>query len=109
MAIPDLNAPLEGEEELPDLNKNPAQQEDDGGPLQEVVGAGEGGGPDGLPRLFHQGADHDVEVHGGATSTGHQFGLDLYETDEQQVFRQGKHIVCIQKIIVLPLFLSSIS
>jgi hypothetical protein len=45
MAIPDLNAPPKGEEELPNLNKNPAQQQqEDGGPLQEVVRAGEGGG-----------------------------------------------------------------
>jgi regulator of RNase E activity RraB len=105
-----LNAPPKGEEELPNLNKNPAQQQqEDGGPLQEVVRAGEGGGPDGLPLLFHQGAGHDVEVHGGATSTGHQFGFNLHETNEQQVFRQGKHIVCIQNIIVLLLFLSTIS
>jgi len=29
MAIPDLNAPPEGEEELPDLSNKPAQEEDD--------------------------------------------------------------------------------
>jgi len=107
MAIPDLNAPPEGEEELPDLNNKSAQEEDDG-PLQDVVAAGEGGGPEALSCLFHQAADQDVEVHGGATSTGHHFGLNLHETDEE-VFRQGKHTVCIQKIIVLVLFLSLLS
>ena len=66
MAISDLNAPPEEEEELPALNNKPAQEEDDG-PLQDVVGAGEGGVPDALPCLFHQAADQDVEVHGGAT------------------------------------------
>ena len=107
MAIPNLNAPPEEEEELPDLNNKPAQEEDDG-PLKDVVAAGEGGGPEALPCLFHQAADQDVEVHGGATSTGHHFGLNLHETDEE-VFRQGKHTVCIQKIIVLVLFLSLLS
>jgi hypothetical protein len=34
----------EEEEELPNLNNKPTQEEDDG-PLQDVVGAGEGGGP----------------------------------------------------------------
>ena len=107
MAIPDLNAPPEGEEELPDLNNKSAQEEDDD-PLQDVVAAGEGGGPEALPCLFHQAADQDVEVHGGATSTGHHFGLNLHETDEE-VFRQDKHTVCIQKIIVLVLFLPLLS
>jgi len=55
MAILDLNAPPEGEEELPDLNNKPAQEEDDG-PLQDVVAADEGGGPEALPCLFHQAA-----------------------------------------------------
>jgi hypothetical protein len=104
MAIPDLNLPPEGEEELPDLNK---EQEEDDGPLQDVVTAGTGGGPYALPCLFHQAADQDVQVHGGATSTGHH-GLNLHETNEE-VFHQGKHTICIQKIIVLVLFLSLLS
>ncbi|CAD6204482.1 unnamed protein product [Miscanthus lutarioriparius] len=84
MAIPNLNAPPEEEEELPDLNNKPAQEEDDG-PLKDVVAAGEGGGPEVLPCLFHHAADQDVEVHGvhgGDTSTGHHSGLNLHETDE---------------------------
>lgn len=104
MAIPDLNAPPEREEELPDLNK---EEEEDDGPLQDVVRAGERGGPDALPCLFHQAAAQDVEVHEGTRSTGHH-GLNLHETAEQ-VFHQGKHTVCIQKIIVLVLFLSLLS
>ena len=107
MAIPNLNAPPEEEEELPDLNNKPAQEEDDG-PLKDVVAAGEGGGPEALPCLFHQATDQDVEVHGGATSTGDHSGLNQHETDEE-VFRQGKHTVCIQKIIVLILFPSLLS
>jgi hypothetical protein len=75
----------------------PAQEEDDG-PLQDVVGAGEGGGPDALPCLFHQAADQDVKVHGGATSAGHHFGLNLHETDEE-VFHQGKHTILFKRLL----------
>jgi hypothetical protein len=40
MTISDLNAPPKGEAELPDLNKEPAQEEDNDDPLQQPTTRG---------------------------------------------------------------------
>ena len=86
MAI-DLNTlPEEGGDEVPDLNRSPAQHEheEDHDPLEDVVAAVEVGG-----------ADH-LDVHPN-------------ENDEQEEIHQGKHIYFYPKLSGLVLILSILS
>jgi len=105
MAIPDLNTP-QRKEELPNLNNKPTQEEDDG-PLQDVVGAGEGGGP-----CFTLPLSPSIRSECQSPWRGHQYKTSLWPQSSWnwwRVFHQGKHTICIQKIIVLVLFFSLLS